>query len=97
MINVKITSQEQCKCVASATFFASRNFYVVVVPLKRTSGTVKNLKSPDEMDMEEVLPCTHADDDGAFRYISNDCETKKMEESDSSSSKQSALNRTFEM
>lgn len=32
----------------------SRNFYVVVVPLKRTSGTVKNLKNPDEMDMEEV-------------------------------------------
>lgn len=32
----------------------SRHFYVVVVPLKRTSGTVKNLKNPDEMDMEEV-------------------------------------------
>uniref|UniRef100_A0A8D3CLF9 protein-tyrosine-phosphatase n=1 Tax=Scophthalmus maximus TaxID=52904 RepID=A0A8D3CLF9_SCOMX len=31
------------------------NFYVVVVPLKRTSGTVKNLKNPDEMDMEELL------------------------------------------
>lgn len=28
---------------------------MVVVPLKRTPGTVKNLKSPDEMDMEEVL------------------------------------------
>uniref|UniRef100_A0A3P8S1Q5 protein-tyrosine-phosphatase n=1 Tax=Amphiprion percula TaxID=161767 RepID=A0A3P8S1Q5_AMPPE len=33
----------------------SRNFYVVVVPLKRTPGTVKNLKNPDEMDMEELL------------------------------------------
>ncbi|XP_029001897.1 receptor-type tyrosine-protein phosphatase S isoform X7 [Betta splendens] len=32
-----------------------KNFYVVVVPLKRTSGTVKNLKNPDEMDMEELL------------------------------------------
>lgn len=32
----------------------SRNFYVVVVPLKRTSVSVKNLKNPDEMDMEEV-------------------------------------------
>ncbi|XP_075896711.1 receptor-type tyrosine-protein phosphatase S isoform X4 [Nelusetta ayraudi] len=32
-----------------------KNFYVVVVPLKRTPGTVKNLKSPDEMDMEELL------------------------------------------
>lgn len=32
----------------------SRNFYVVVVPLKWTPGTVKNLKNPDEMDMEEV-------------------------------------------
>ena len=31
-----------------------RNFYVVVVPLKRTSETVKNLKNPDEMDIEEV-------------------------------------------
>lgn len=27
---------------------------MVVVPLKRTSGTVKNLKNPDDMDMEEV-------------------------------------------
>ncbi|KAM7409592.1 hypothetical protein PAMA_001194 [Pampus argenteus] len=32
-----------------------KNFYVVVVPLKRTSGNVKNLKNPDEMDMEELL------------------------------------------
>ncbi|XP_031715592.1 receptor-type tyrosine-protein phosphatase S isoform X4 [Anarrhichthys ocellatus] len=32
-----------------------KNFYVVVVPLKRTSGSVKNLKNPDEMDMEELL------------------------------------------
>uniref|UniRef100_A0A3Q3JJL8 protein-tyrosine-phosphatase n=1 Tax=Monopterus albus TaxID=43700 RepID=A0A3Q3JJL8_MONAL len=32
----------------------AENFYVVVVPLRRTSGTVKNLKNPDEMDMEEV-------------------------------------------
>ncbi|KAJ0065034.1 hypothetical protein NL108_001026, partial [Boleophthalmus pectinirostris] len=30
-------------------------YYVVVVPLKRTSGTVKNLKNPDEMDIEELL------------------------------------------
>uniref|UniRef100_A0A673CQV6 protein-tyrosine-phosphatase n=1 Tax=Sphaeramia orbicularis TaxID=375764 RepID=A0A673CQV6_9TELE len=27
----------------------------IVVPLKRTPGTVKNLKNPDEMDMEELL------------------------------------------
>lgn len=32
----------------------SRNFYVVVVPLKRKPGTIKNLINPDEMDMEEV-------------------------------------------
>nr|XP_033478703.1 receptor-type tyrosine-protein phosphatase S isoform X13 [Epinephelus lanceolatus] len=32
-----------------------KTFYVVVVPLKRTSGAVKNLKNPDEMDMEELL------------------------------------------
>ena len=31
-----------------------RNFYLVAVPLKRTTGTVKNLKTPDEMDMDEV-------------------------------------------
>ncbi|XP_056269811.1 receptor-type tyrosine-protein phosphatase S-like isoform X2 [Pseudoliparis swirei] len=34
---------------------AVKTFYVVVVPLKRTSGSVKNLKNPDEMDMEELL------------------------------------------
>uniref|UniRef100_A0A671Z4D6 protein-tyrosine-phosphatase n=1 Tax=Sparus aurata TaxID=8175 RepID=A0A671Z4D6_SPAAU len=27
----------------------------IVVPLKRTSGTVKNLKNPDEMDFDELL------------------------------------------
>ncbi|XP_058494223.1 receptor-type tyrosine-protein phosphatase S isoform X7 [Solea solea] len=32
-----------------------KNFYVVVVPLKKTSGTVKNLNNPDETDMEELL------------------------------------------
>ncbi|XP_068176442.1 receptor-type tyrosine-protein phosphatase S isoform X3 [Antennarius striatus] len=32
-----------------------KNFYVVVVPVKRTSGSVKNLKNPDDMDMEELL------------------------------------------
>ncbi|XP_029684537.1 receptor-type tyrosine-protein phosphatase S isoform X9 [Takifugu rubripes] len=32
-----------------------RNFYVVVVPLKRKPGTIKNLINPDEMDMEELL------------------------------------------
>lgn len=46
----------------------SRNFYVVVVPLKSTSGPVKNLKSPDEMDMEEVLTSKHVDDDATFIF-----------------------------
>uniref|UniRef100_A0AAQ4QU09 protein-tyrosine-phosphatase n=1 Tax=Gasterosteus aculeatus aculeatus TaxID=481459 RepID=A0AAQ4QU09_GASAC len=32
-----------------------KNFYVVVVPLERTSRSVKNLKNPDDMDMEELL------------------------------------------
>uniref|UniRef100_A0A1A7X8Q7 protein-tyrosine-phosphatase n=1 Tax=Iconisemion striatum TaxID=60296 RepID=A0A1A7X8Q7_9TELE len=32
-----------------------KNFYVVVVPLKTTTGIVKNLKNPDEMDIEELL------------------------------------------
>uniref|UniRef100_A0A8C5DMZ1 protein-tyrosine-phosphatase n=1 Tax=Gouania willdenowi TaxID=441366 RepID=A0A8C5DMZ1_GOUWI len=31
------------------------SYYVVVVPLKRTSGTVRNLNNPDEMDIEELL------------------------------------------
>lgn len=35
-------------------FCISRNFYIVVVPLKRKSPTIKNLINPDEMDMEEV-------------------------------------------
>ena len=28
--------------------------YVVVVPLRRAKGAIKHLKSPDEMDLEEV-------------------------------------------
>lgn len=40
------------RCLLS--WYICRNFYVVVVPLKRTPGTVKNLKNPDEMDIEEV-------------------------------------------
>ncbi|XP_028260589.1 receptor-type tyrosine-protein phosphatase S isoform X5 [Parambassis ranga] len=32
-----------------------KNFYVVVVPLKRTAASVKNLKNPDEMDVEELF------------------------------------------
>ncbi|XP_056302888.1 receptor-type tyrosine-protein phosphatase S [Danio aesculapii] len=32
-----------------------RNIYVVVVPLKRAKGYMRHLKSPDEMDLEELL------------------------------------------
>uniref|UniRef100_A0A7N8XRH7 protein-tyrosine-phosphatase n=1 Tax=Mastacembelus armatus TaxID=205130 RepID=A0A7N8XRH7_9TELE len=32
-----------------------RNVYVVVVPLRRTRGVIRHLKSPDEMDLEELL------------------------------------------
>ncbi|XP_073704498.1 receptor-type tyrosine-protein phosphatase S, partial [Garra rufa] len=32
-----------------------RNIYVVVVPLKRARGVIRHLKSPDEMDLEELL------------------------------------------
>jgi hypothetical protein len=32
----------------------SRNIYVVVVPLRRARGVIRHLKSPDEMDLEEV-------------------------------------------
>uniref|UniRef100_A0A8C8JXB7 protein-tyrosine-phosphatase n=1 Tax=Oncorhynchus tshawytscha TaxID=74940 RepID=A0A8C8JXB7_ONCTS len=32
-----------------------RNLYVVVVPLRRARGVIRHLKSPDEMDLEELL------------------------------------------
>ncbi|XP_045543263.1 receptor-type tyrosine-protein phosphatase S isoform X17 [Salmo salar] len=32
-----------------------KNFYVVVVPLKKGSGTARHHKNPDEMDLEELL------------------------------------------
>uniref|UniRef100_A0A3P8NKI5 protein-tyrosine-phosphatase n=1 Tax=Astatotilapia calliptera TaxID=8154 RepID=A0A3P8NKI5_ASTCA len=32
-----------------------RNIYVVVVPLRRPRGVIRHLKSPDEMDLEELL------------------------------------------
>ncbi|XP_061588044.1 receptor-type tyrosine-protein phosphatase S-like isoform X15 [Cololabis saira] len=32
-----------------------KNVYVVVVPLRRGRGVIKHLKSPDEMDLEELL------------------------------------------
>uniref|UniRef100_A0A668AKR6 protein-tyrosine-phosphatase n=1 Tax=Myripristis murdjan TaxID=586833 RepID=A0A668AKR6_9TELE len=34
------------------------NVYVVVVPLRRTRGLIRGLKSPDEMDLEEVRTTT---------------------------------------
>uniref|UniRef100_A0A8C2CN70 protein-tyrosine-phosphatase n=1 Tax=Cyprinus carpio TaxID=7962 RepID=A0A8C2CN70_CYPCA len=36
-----------------------RNIYVVVVPLKRARGVIRHLKSPDEMDLEEVEHLQH--------------------------------------
>uniref|UniRef100_A0A672SIL3 protein-tyrosine-phosphatase n=1 Tax=Sinocyclocheilus grahami TaxID=75366 RepID=A0A672SIL3_SINGR len=41
----------------SAAFLSCscRNIYVVVVPLKRARGVIRHLKSPDEMDLEELL------------------------------------------
>ncbi|KAJ3600065.1 hypothetical protein NHX12_034017, partial [Muraenolepis orangiensis] len=32
-----------------------KDFYLVAVPLKRSTGNVKNLKTPDEMDIDELL------------------------------------------
>ncbi|XP_041658735.1 receptor-type tyrosine-protein phosphatase S-like isoform X2 [Cheilinus undulatus] len=32
-----------------------KNVYVVVVPLRRARGVIRHLKSPDEMDLEELL------------------------------------------
>uniref|UniRef100_A0A8C1V2P6 protein-tyrosine-phosphatase n=1 Tax=Cyprinus carpio TaxID=7962 RepID=A0A8C1V2P6_CYPCA len=37
-----------------ATVTIILNIYVVVVPLKRARGVIRHLKSPDEMDLEEV-------------------------------------------
>lgn len=52
-------------CCASAdgvmlfVFLCShRNVYVVVVPLRRARGVIGHLKSPDEMDLEEVRTTT---------------------------------------
>uniref|UniRef100_A0A665X0C4 protein-tyrosine-phosphatase n=1 Tax=Echeneis naucrates TaxID=173247 RepID=A0A665X0C4_ECHNA len=36
-------------------FCSHRNVYVVVVPLRRSRGVIRHLKSPDEMDLEELL------------------------------------------
>uniref|UniRef100_A0A672IKH8 protein-tyrosine-phosphatase n=1 Tax=Salarias fasciatus TaxID=181472 RepID=A0A672IKH8_SALFA len=36
-------------------FCSRRNVYVVVVPLRRARGVIRHLKSPDEMDLEELL------------------------------------------
>uniref|UniRef100_A0A673HKM9 protein-tyrosine-phosphatase n=1 Tax=Sinocyclocheilus rhinocerous TaxID=307959 RepID=A0A673HKM9_9TELE len=38
-----------------ATVTIILNIYVVVVPLKRARGVIRHLKSPDEMDLEELL------------------------------------------
>lgn len=39
-------------------FLSHRNVYVVVVPLRRARGSVRHLKNPDEMDLEEVRTTT---------------------------------------
>uniref|UniRef100_A0A672SH86 protein-tyrosine-phosphatase n=1 Tax=Sinocyclocheilus grahami TaxID=75366 RepID=A0A672SH86_SINGR len=47
-----------CWCEEPSAAFLScscRNIYVVVVPLKRARGVIRHLKSPDEMDLEELL------------------------------------------
>uniref|UniRef100_A0A672SGI3 protein-tyrosine-phosphatase n=1 Tax=Sinocyclocheilus grahami TaxID=75366 RepID=A0A672SGI3_SINGR len=40
---------------ATVTIILPSNIYVVVVPLKRARGVIRHLKSPDEMDLEELL------------------------------------------
>uniref|UniRef100_A0A7N6FCT9 protein-tyrosine-phosphatase n=1 Tax=Anabas testudineus TaxID=64144 RepID=A0A7N6FCT9_ANATE len=50
-----------CYCISAAgvTMFvflcSHRNVYVVVVPLRRARGVIRHLKSPDEIDLEELL------------------------------------------
>uniref|UniRef100_A0AAX7UHK4 protein-tyrosine-phosphatase n=1 Tax=Astatotilapia calliptera TaxID=8154 RepID=A0AAX7UHK4_ASTCA len=50
-----------CYCATAAVVMlfvllhSYRNIYVVVVPLRRPRGVIRHLKSPDEMDLEELL------------------------------------------
>uniref|UniRef100_A0A668VGP1 protein-tyrosine-phosphatase n=1 Tax=Oreochromis aureus TaxID=47969 RepID=A0A668VGP1_OREAU len=50
-----------CYCATAAVVMlfvllcSHRNVYVVVVPLRRPRGVIRHLKSPDEMDLEELL------------------------------------------
>uniref|UniRef100_A0A3P8YD34 protein-tyrosine-phosphatase n=1 Tax=Esox lucius TaxID=8010 RepID=A0A3P8YD34_ESOLU len=41
--------------ILTMVIVSCRIFYVVVVPIKKGSGTVRHLKNPDEMDLEELL------------------------------------------
>lgn len=52
-----------CYCISAGVMLfvllcPHRNVYVVVVPLRRARGVIRHLKSPDEMDLEEVRTTT---------------------------------------
>uniref|UniRef100_A0A668VFM3 protein-tyrosine-phosphatase n=1 Tax=Oreochromis aureus TaxID=47969 RepID=A0A668VFM3_OREAU len=57
----RISLQTVCYCATAAVVMlfvllcSHRNVYVVVVPLRRPRGVIRHLKSPDEMDLEELL------------------------------------------
>uniref|UniRef100_A0A8C5NGL8 protein-tyrosine-phosphatase n=1 Tax=Gouania willdenowi TaxID=441366 RepID=A0A8C5NGL8_GOUWI len=45
-----------CSALSECSWFCvHRNVYVVVVPLRRAHGVIRHPKSPDEMDLEELL------------------------------------------
>uniref|UniRef100_A0A8C4I444 protein-tyrosine-phosphatase n=1 Tax=Dicentrarchus labrax TaxID=13489 RepID=A0A8C4I444_DICLA len=61
-ISAKTSSlRHVCYCISATGVMllvllcSHRNVYVVVVPLRRGRGVIRHLKSPDEMDLEELL------------------------------------------
>uniref|UniRef100_A0A671YYB1 protein-tyrosine-phosphatase n=1 Tax=Sparus aurata TaxID=8175 RepID=A0A671YYB1_SPAAU len=57
-ISAKTSPRVCCRAsgvTLSVLLCSHRNVYVVVVPLRRARGVIRHLKSPDEMDLEELL------------------------------------------
>uniref|UniRef100_A0A668VFJ4 protein-tyrosine-phosphatase n=1 Tax=Oreochromis aureus TaxID=47969 RepID=A0A668VFJ4_OREAU len=63
-ITIRRPEIDLCYCATAAVVMlfvllcSHRNVYVVVVPLRRPRGVIRHLKSPDEMDLEEVRTTT---------------------------------------
>uniref|UniRef100_A0A3B3Z0A9 protein-tyrosine-phosphatase n=1 Tax=Poecilia mexicana TaxID=48701 RepID=A0A3B3Z0A9_9TELE len=54
-ITIRRPEIDQSRRETEATVTIILNIYVVVVPLRRARGVIRHLKSPDEMDLEELL------------------------------------------